>query len=142
MQKSSPLWQLACVLVLGTLATRLEVDKVQSPLRAALVLAFLLVAPPVAISGLLRGFDPLARVVLAVSCGLVLLTLTAVIMVAGGFWSPTGGLVAVEILTALCLVAQWPPVARIPGAAAHSLRRYFHRQPSAMNTAAESDAGR
>ena len=105
-------WLLGGVLVFGVVTIGVAAANLQSPARPALVLLFLIFGPSIAIGGLLRGFDPLARVVLAVSSCLVLLTLTAMIMVVGGFWNPTAGLLAVEILTAVCLASQWPPIAR------------------------------
>ena len=105
-------WLLGGVLACGAVAIGLEAAGVHSPVRPALVLVFVILAPAVAIGGLLGGFDPLARTVLAASSSLVVLTLTALIMVAGGFWNPTGGLVAVAIFTVICLAVRWPPVAR------------------------------
>jgi hypothetical protein len=103
------------VLVLGVAALGMATAGVQSPVRSAVVLVFVVFAPAIAIGGLLRGFEPLARAVLAVTAGLVLLTLLATVMVAGGFWSPTGGLWIVAGLTAVGLAAQWPPIARHTG---------------------------
>ena len=105
-------WLLGGILACGAVAIGLEAAGVHSPVRPVLVLIFLILAPAVAIGGLLGGFDPLARAVLAVASSLVVLTLTAMIMVAGGFWNPTGGLLAVAIFTVVCLAARWPPVAR------------------------------
>jgi hypothetical protein len=120
-------WLLVVLLVGGALAIAMDVADLQSPARTAVVLTFVIVGPPLAIGALLRGVEPLARVVLAVSASLVVLTLTAMIMLAGGFWSPTGGLVAVATLTTVCAVAQWPPVSRRVRAGADALGRRADR---------------
>ena len=93
----------------------------KSPVGSALVLVLVLFALPIAIGGLLRGFAPLVRAVLAVSSSLVLLTLTATLMVLCGLWSPTGGLLAVMCLAVVCLIAQWSPIGRHLRAAAGSI---------------------
>ena len=123
MQVRSGGWLLGGVLVFGVVTISVAAANLQSPARPALVLLFLIFGPSIAIGGLLRSFDPLARVVLAFSSCLVLLTLTAMIMVVGGFWNPTGGLLAVAILTAVCVASQWPPIARRLGAATDTLVR-------------------
>ena len=81
-------WLLGGILACGAVAIGLEAAGVHSPVRPALVLVFVILAPAVAIGGLLGGFDPLARAVLAVTSSLVVLTLTAMIMVAGGILEP------------------------------------------------------
>jgi hypothetical protein len=108
-------WLLGAVLVVGAVAISLAAAGVQSPARSGVVVVFALFGPAIAIGGLLRGFDLLARAVLAVAASLVLLTLTAMVMVAGGVWNPTGGLLIVAGLTTVCLAAQWPPIARHAG---------------------------
>lgn len=108
-------WLLGGVLVVGAAAVGLVAADVQSPARQAVVVAFVICGPALAIGGLLRGFDPFARAILALTATLVLLTLTAMIMVVGGFWNPTGGLLIVAGLTTVCLAAQWPPIARHAG---------------------------
>jgi hypothetical protein len=95
---------------------------VDSAVRTALVLVFLAVAPTVAIAGLLRTLDGFARLVIACTATIVILALTAIIMLAGGVWSPTGGLLAVAAITAACLVAQVPAVRRGVAAQAASGR--------------------
>lgn len=114
-------WLLAGVLAVGAVAIGMDAANVHSPARPALVLVFVILAPTIAIGGLLRSFDPLARAVLAVSSSLVILTLTSMVMVVGGFWNPTGGLLAVAAITALCLMARWPPIARRLSAAMDAL---------------------
>jgi hypothetical protein len=121
-------WLLVGVLAGGAVAFGLAPAK--SPARPALVLVLVLFALPIAIGGLLRGFDPLVRAVLAVSSSLVFLTLTATLMAVSGFWSPTGGLLAVAGLTVVCLMAQWPPIARRLKAAAGAIDDAAKPDPS------------
>jgi hypothetical protein len=133
-------WLLGGVLVAGAIAIGLAVADVRSPARTAFVLLFVILGPPIAIGGLLRSFEPLARVVLAATCSLVLLALTAMIMVAGGFWSPTGGLVAVAVVTAICAAVQWPPVGRRLRAGADNLARRAPWGPASESPLAEDGA--
>ena len=106
----------------GAAGVGLELAGVDSCARTALVLVFLAVAPPVAIAGLLRTLDGFARLVIACTATVVILALTAIIMLAEGVWSPTGGLLAVAAITAACLVAQVPAVRRGVAAQAASGR--------------------
>jgi hypothetical protein len=101
---------LAVAVAAGAAGVGLEVAGVDSPVRAALVLVFLPVAPTTAIAGLLRWLDPFARVVIAGTTTVAILALIAIVMLAGGAWSPTGGLLAVTVITAGCFLAQLPPV--------------------------------
>lgn len=96
----------------GASGLGLEAADVRSALSAALVLLFLFVAPTAAVAGLLRGFDRFARLILAFTTTIVILALTSVIMLLAGVWSPTGGLLAVAGITAVCLAVQLPPVGR------------------------------
>jgi hypothetical protein len=82
---------------------------VHSPVRTALVLLFLAVGPTAAVAGLLRGFPPFARVVIAGTADIIGIAVIAIIMLSVGLWSPTGGLMAVAGVTVACLVAQVPP---------------------------------
>jgi hypothetical protein len=113
---------------------------INSPARTALVLLFLAVGPTTAVYGLLRSFDPFARIILACTVTVAFLTLTATVMLAEGVWSPLGGLLAVAGITAVCLVAQWAPVrqrvaARLP--ARRSAKRDRVGQPNAFDGEAE-----
>jgi hypothetical protein len=85
-------------------------------IRPALVLLFLAVVPTAAIAGLLRTLDRFARLIIACAANITVLALIAMVMLAGGVWSPRNGLLAVVAITAMCLVAHAPPVRR--GAAA------------------------
>jgi hypothetical protein len=73
---------------------------------------FLAVVPTAAIAGLLRTLDGFARLIIACTADITILALTAIIMLAAGTWSPTGGLLAVTVITAVCWATQWPPVRR------------------------------
>jgi hypothetical protein len=94
----------------GAVGVILALAGVHSPARTALVIVFLAVAPTAAIAGLLRGFDPFARIILAVVSTLVLLSIVAMILLSSGLWSPIGELVAVGAITLICLAAQRPSV--------------------------------
>lgn len=98
----------ACATGLG-----LEAAGVRSAVRTAFVLLFLFVAPTVAVAGLLSGFDRFARLIIAFTATIVILALTSVIMLLAGVWSPTGGLLVVAGITAVCLAIQVPPVRRV-----------------------------
>jgi hypothetical protein len=91
---------------------------VQSPARTVLVLLFLAAGPTAAVAGLLRGFPPFARVVIAFTADILLIAVIAIIMLYAGLWSPTGGLLAVAGVTVACLAAQLPPARRVLGARA------------------------
>jgi hypothetical protein len=107
----------------GAVGIGLDLAGVDSAVRATLVLLFLAVAPTAAIAGLLRTPDGFARLIIACTANIALLALTAIIMLAGGVWSPTGGLLAVAAITAACLVVQLPPVRRGVAARAASWRK-------------------
>ncbi len=96
----------------GAAGLGLEVAGVHSAVRTVLVLLFLAVAPTAAVAGLLRGFDRFARLIIACAADIAILALTAIIMLAAGAWSPTGGLLAVAGITAVCLAGRLPPVRR------------------------------
>jgi hypothetical protein len=99
---------LGAAVAAGAVGVGLEVAGVGSPARAVLVLLFLAVAPTTAIAGLLRTLDGFARLIIACTASIVILALTAIVMLAGHVWSPTGGVLAVAAITAACLVAQLP----------------------------------
>jgi hypothetical protein len=118
---------LAVAVAAGAAGVGLAVAGVDSPVRAALVLVFLAVAPTTAIAGLLRWLDPFARVIIAGTTTVVILALTAIVMLAEGAWSPTGGLLAVTVITAGCFLAQLPPVKRKITAVAARTRKFAER---------------
>jgi hypothetical protein len=110
-------WVVAAAITAGSVGVGLRLADSDSGARAPLVLLFLAMAPTTAIYGLLRSFDPFARILLACTVNVVFLTLTATVMLAEGVWSPTGGLAVVAGITAVCLLAQWTPVRqRVTGA--------------------------
>jgi hypothetical protein len=94
----------------GAVGVILALAGVHSPVRTALVIVFLAVAPTAAIAGLLRSFDPFARIILSVVTTLVLLSIVAVILLSSGLWSPIGELVGVAVITGGCLAIQVPSV--------------------------------
>jgi hypothetical protein len=108
----SATWVLGAAVAAGGAGVGLAAAGVASPLRSVLVLLFLAVAPTVAIAGLLPTLDSFARVMIACAADIVLLSLVAMIMLAEGIWSPVHGLLAVAVITALCLAAQVPVVRR------------------------------
>jgi hypothetical protein len=88
----------------------LALSGANTPARGPLVLFFLAVAPAVAIGGLLRDLDPIARLIIAVTGAIALDYLVAETMLAAGAWSPAGGLVAVLVIVAACFAVQIPLV--------------------------------
>jgi hypothetical protein len=94
----------------GAVGVILALAGVHSPVRTALVILFLTVAPTAAIAGLLRSFDVFARLILAVVTAIAVLSIMAVILLAAGLWSPIGELAGVAVFTAGCLAAQVPSV--------------------------------
>jgi len=104
-------WTAGIAIVAGAVGVGLELANVHSVAGSVLVLLFFAVAPTAAFAGLLRTFDDgFARLIIAFTTNVVILALTAIVMLALGVWSPTGGLVAVVVITAVCLTAQVPPV--------------------------------
>jgi hypothetical protein len=94
----------------GAAGAILGLAGVDSPVRAALVLIFLAVTPTAAIAALLGGLDGFARLVLACVTTIAVLTIVAMIMLAAGLWSPMGGLLAVAVISASCLITQRPAI--------------------------------
>jgi hypothetical protein len=98
------------VVSMGIAGVVLALPGVQSPLRAVLVLLFLAAAPAVAVAGLLRGLDRLARLVVVGTASIVINALVAETMLAAGVWPPRGSLVVVALITAACAALQRPAV--------------------------------
>jgi hypothetical protein len=90
----------------GAIGVLLELAGARSVVVSVLVLVFIVVAPTAAIAGLLRGFDVFARIILAAVTAVAVVTLIAMIMLAIGAWSVKGGLVAIALFSAACLLAQ------------------------------------
>jgi [ribosomal protein S18]-alanine N-acetyltransferase len=102
----------AAAVAAGAAGLGLALAGVDSAVRATLVLLFLAVAPTAAAAGLLRTLDGFARLIIACTADITILALTAIMMLAVGTWSPTGGLLAVMVITAVGWAAQWAPVRR------------------------------
>lgn len=88
----------------GAFGALLALTGSDSPLRAPLVLCFLLGAPATGIAAALRGLDPFARVLAALAGSVVLNMLVAQGMLATHRWSARGGVVAMGVLSALILL--------------------------------------
>lgn len=144
----------AAALAAGMAGAGLTAAGVHSAVRTVLVLLFLAAGPTAAVAGLLRGFDPLARLAIAFAADIALLTLTAIVMLAAGLWSPTGGLLAATVITTACLAPQlpWPrkaagvarpPVPGVPGLisvviCAHTRRRWDQTRAAVESVRAQS----
>ncbi|WP_330267942.1 hypothetical protein [Streptomyces griseorubiginosus] len=89
---------------MGGFGALLALTGSDSPLRAPLVLFFLLAAPAAGIALALRGLDPFARVPTALAGSVVLNMLVAQGMLATHRWSARGGVVAVGVISALILL--------------------------------------
>ena len=66
-----------------------------------LLAAFLLAAPALAVLAVSAGGDALTRVVVAVASSLALNALIAELMLVGGLWSPSLGVLVVTVVTAV-----------------------------------------
>ncbi len=103
-------WALGIAGLAGALGVGMALAGIHSATRSALVLVFLAVVPTIAYAGLLRSFDRFARLLIAFTVNVVVLASTAILMLVEGLWSPTRGLLAVAIISTLCLVAGLAPV--------------------------------
>jgi len=88
--------------VAGSVTAILAVANVDTPVRAPLVVIFLLAAPAAAIAGLLDRFDPLARLVMAGAAAVVINFLVAEIMLAAGLWSVRASVIVIIVITMIC----------------------------------------
>ncbi|WP_328745931.1 hypothetical protein OHT57_10895 [Streptomyces sp. NBC_00285] len=88
----------------GGLGALLALTGSDSPLRAPLVLFFLLAAPAAGIAAVLRGLDPFARALTALAGSVVLNMLVAQGMLATHRWSARGGVVAMAVISSLILL--------------------------------------
>jgi hypothetical protein len=100
----------AAAIAAGSVGAIMAIANIGSPVRAPLVLIFLLVAPAAAIAGLLDRFDGLARLIIAGTAAIVINFLVAEIMLAAGLWSPRGSVIVVTVITVVSALAQ---VARV-----------------------------
>lgn len=105
MRRSGPHLPVAIVAV-ASLVVLFAVAQVHSPVRAVLVVVFLLVGPGLAYVPLLGLRDPVLELVLAVGLSIALETLLVTGQVYAGLWSPTGSLVLVALLAACGAGAQ------------------------------------
>lgn len=103
-------WALGAVFIAGSVGVGMALAGVHSAVRIVLILLFLAVAPTVAIARLLTSFDPFARLILACTTNLVLLSLIGLTMLAVGGWSPLGLVFATAAIVAACSVLQVPRV--------------------------------
>jgi hypothetical protein len=103
-------WIAAAVLAAGAIGVVLELAHVDSPVRAPLVLLFLVAAPALAVAGLMPGVRGLARLVIAIAAAIVIDALVAIVLLAAGVWSAKAGLLAVAAISAVGLAAQLPPI--------------------------------
>jgi len=88
--------------VAGSVSAILAIAHIDSPVRAPLVVTFLLAAPAAAVAGLLDRFDVLARLVIAGTAAVVINFLVAEIMLAVGLWSVPGSVIVVAAITVIC----------------------------------------
>ncbi len=116
-------WVLGATGVAGAVGVGMEVAGVHSATGSGLVLLFVAEVPTVAFAGLLRSFDRFGRLIIACATNLAILALTATVMAVEGIWSPTGELLAVAGIAAVCLVAQLAPVRQRVTAKATSWRQ-------------------
>jgi uncharacterized membrane protein len=89
----------ALVVVLAAAAMALTLADVHSPARAAIVLAFVLVAPGLAIVRPIGMRDPMVELMLAVAVSVALDTLAASAILYAGAWSPNLILAVVAAIT-------------------------------------------
>lgn len=89
------------VIVVGMLVGGLTTAAIDDGLGTGLTVVFLLVAPAIAFAMPLRGVDPLARIVLALTAAVVINALVAEVMVATNTWSIEGGVAAVGVISAV-----------------------------------------
>jgi hypothetical protein len=100
----------AVAIAAGSVGAIMAIANISSPVRAPLLLIFLLVAPAAAIAGLLDRFDGLAQLIIAGTAAIVINFLVAEIMLAAGLWSPRGSVIVVTVITVVSALAQ---VARV-----------------------------
>jgi hypothetical protein len=92
----------AAVTAIGGTGIALGVDQSSGPFGRALVVAFVLVAPALAIARLLPSFNAAVAVIVAAAGAAVINALVAQVMLSANAWSPPAGVIAVG-LTAACL---------------------------------------
>ena len=95
--------------VLGAVSDVHSLDAI----RAAVTLAFMAAGPGMALMGLLRLDDLLLELSLALALSLVLETIIAMAMLLLKHWVPSGGLVVLEVLTVIGVLAQANQVSKL-----------------------------
>jgi hypothetical protein len=101
-------WLVRVAIAAGVIGVLLSLGGVSSPLRAPLVILFLVVAPAAGVSGLLLGLDVYARLVVGGAASLVINLLAAEAFLLAGRWSPRLELAVVAAIAALSMVFQIP----------------------------------
>jgi hypothetical protein len=88
----------------------------ESPVRTVIALAFVLVAPGLAIVELLRLDDPLLQVALVPATSIALGTLVAILFVSAAWFTPERAFICLEVitLTVLGVAAARDAVVRVP----------------------------
>ncbi|MCQ4083281.1 DUF1616 domain-containing protein [Streptomyces sp. RB6PN25] len=83
----------------GGVGAVLALADIGSPLRAPFTFFFLVVAPGAALASVLRGLDPLSRIVVAVTGSVVIDLIVAQVMLMLHLWSIRGGVAAVAVVS-------------------------------------------
>lgn len=82
----------------------LALADVQTPARLILTPVFLLLAPGVAIAGLLRDRDPLSALTVGLAASLAVNVLLAEAMLLFDAWSPRAGVATVAVVSAFLVI--------------------------------------
>ena len=119
-------WRIAVIAVL--LVPTFELSAVSDvpsldTIRAAVTLAFMAAGPGMALMGLLRLDDLLIELSLALALSLALETIIAMAMLLLKHWAPSGGLVVLEVVDVIGVLAQANQVSK--------LKQRNHYQPAA-----------
>ncbi len=99
--RSVTAWLIGGSLAAGAVGAALAIAGAGTPLKLPLLLLFLVLAPALAVSSWLTGFDLAARVVIAGTAAIVVNFGVAETMIVCGVWSPRAGVAAVALLSAL-----------------------------------------
>ena len=98
---SAPRYLRGGIIVAASAGALLALAGINSAARGPLVMLFLLTAPGLAVASLLRRLDLGARIVVAVTAAIVINVLVAETMLVAGAWSPSAGLLAIAVISAL-----------------------------------------
>jgi hypothetical protein len=91
----------AAVTAVGGAGIALGAAQSHGPVGRILVMAFALVAPALAIAGLLPSFNAAVALIVAAAGAAVINALVAQFMLSVNAWSPPGGVIAVGLIAAL-----------------------------------------